>query len=67
MFQRVTFEEWQGIITIVAFFIFLLTFLFLAWRAIRMKREEREHLSNLPLETEESSPPQSHERSQKPH
>lgn len=52
MLKRVQFEEWQAIITLVAFIIFSLTFLYLSWRAIRMRKPERDHLANLPLESE---------------
>jgi len=53
MFKRITFEDWQAIITVIAFFLCFLTFCYFAWRAIRMKRSERDHLSNLPLESED--------------
>jgi membrane protein implicated in regulation of membrane protease activity len=54
MLKRVQFEEWQAIITLVAFIIFSLTFLYLSWRAIRMRKPERDHLANLPLESEKT-------------
>jgi len=50
MLSRVNFEEWQSIITIVAFALCFLTFVYFTIRAIRMKKSERDHLSNLPLE-----------------
>lgn len=65
MFERVQFDEWQTIITIVAFFLCFIAFLFFVWRALRMSKRERHHLSNLPLEPEKKSEPSSHERSQK--
>ncbi|MEX0329850.1 MAG: hypothetical protein AB3N64_00370 [Puniceicoccaceae bacterium] len=64
MFKRVQFEEWQAIITTVAFFIFFSAFLFVCWRALRMSKHERNHLSNLPLESENNPEATSHERSQ---
>ena len=64
MFKRVQFEEWQAIITVVAFFVFFIAFLYLCWRAFRMNRQERNHLSNLPLESENTTEATSHERSQ---
>lgn len=60
MLKRVQFEEWQAIITLVAFILFSLTFLYLSWRAIRMRKPERDHLANLPLESEK--PEADHEK-----
>lgn len=65
MFKRVQFEEWQAIITVVAFFIFFLAFLFVCWRAVRMSKKDQNHLSNLPLESDNPTEPTSHERSEK--
>ena len=53
MFKRVQFEEWQALITIVAFILCSLTFIYLSWRAIRMSRKDRAHMANLPLESED--------------
>lgn len=53
MLRRVEFEEWQAIITIAAFLLCFLAFLYLSWRAIRMSRKDRKHMSELPLESEE--------------
>ena len=64
MFKRVQFEEWQAIITVVAFFVFLIAFIYLCWRALRMSKDRREHLSNLPLQSENKTESNSHERSQ---
>lgn len=55
MFKRVTFEDWQAIITITAFILCFLTFLWFAYRAIRMPRQKRDHMANLPLESDESA------------
>ena len=57
MLRRVQFEEWQAIITLAAFIIFSIAFLYLSWRAIRMRKSERDHLANLPLESEQSEAP----------
>ncbi len=62
MLKRVQFEEWQAIITIIAFFLCFLTFLYFCWRAIRMSKKKRDHMSQLPLEKDESTAPSSHER-----
>ena len=53
MFERVQFDQWQTIITIVAFLLCFSAFLFFCWRAIRMKKQERRHLSELPLEKDQ--------------
>lgn len=57
MLRRVQFEEWQAIITLAAFIIFSLTFLYFAWRAIRMRKAERDHLAHLPLESDQPKAP----------
>ena len=50
MFERVQFDEWQTVITAVAFVLCFGTFILFSWRAIRMSRKERQRLSQLPLE-----------------
>jgi cbb3-type cytochrome oxidase subunit 3 len=65
MLNRVQFEEWQAVITVAAFIICSLTFLYFCWRAIRMSKRDRQHLSNLPLESEQPEPP-SHEQTRTP-
>lgn len=62
MFKRLQFDEWQALITTIAFFIFFLTFLFFCFRAWRMKNNERQHMSNLPLESEDSAPAKHEQR-----
>lgn len=64
MIKRVDFEEWQAIITIVAFILCFLAFVYLSWRAIRMSRQHRQHMSNLPLESEDPEN-SSHEQTRK--
>jgi cbb3-type cytochrome oxidase subunit 3 len=54
MLRRVTFEEWQALVTIAAFIICSLAFLYFCWRAIRMSKRERKRLSQLPLEPDQS-------------
>lgn len=51
MFKRVQFEDWQAIITLVAFIVFFIAFLYFCWRALRMSKRDRDHMSNLPLES----------------
>ena len=53
MFERVQFQDWQVIITITAFLLCFSAFVFFCWRAIRMKKTERRHLSELPLEKDQ--------------
>lgn len=65
MFKRVQFEEWQAIITVVAFICCFSAFLYFSWRAIRMSRRDRQHMSNLPLESDENES-SSHEQSRTP-
>ena len=50
MFERVQFDEWQTVITAVAFILCFSAFIVFCWRAIRMSRKERQRLSQLPLE-----------------
>jgi len=53
MIKRVTFEEWQAIITLVAFIIMFGAFVYFTIRALRMSRRQRDHMANLPLQDEE--------------
>lgn len=57
MFKRLQFEDWSAAITIVAFILCFLTFLYFTWRAVRMSKRERDRMANLPLD--DSSPPSS--------
>lgn len=57
MFKRVTFEEWQSIITVVAFLLTLAGFVYFTFRALTLPKSKRDHLSNLPLDDEQDSPP----------
>lgn len=66
MFKRVQFEEWQAIITVVAFVLCFGTFIYFCWRAVRMGKGERDHMSNLPLESEDRPPSDKHEQERKP-
>ncbi len=65
MIRRVEFEEWVAIITVTAFALCFLTFLYFSWRAIRMNKHDQDHMSNLPLESEEISITSSNEHSPK--
>lgn len=57
MIRRVLFEEWQMTITLIAFFLSFATFTYFAVRALRMRKKERDRLSNLPLEKDDNEPP----------
>jgi hypothetical protein len=50
MFKRLALEDWHTTLAILAFFITFGTFIFLVIRAILMKKEDRDHMANLPLE-----------------
>lgn len=58
MFDRLTFEDWSAIITAVAFILCFAAFLYFVWRALRMSKRHRDHMSNLPLESERKQPPE---------
>ena len=57
MLKRVQFEDWQAIITVVAFVLIFSAFLYFCWRAFRMSKGHRKHMSELPLKSED--PPES--------
>ena len=50
MLSRVNFEDWQAIITIIAFALCFLTFIYFSIKAIRMNKSEQDRMSKLPLE-----------------
>jgi hypothetical protein len=54
MFRRLLVEEWQSTLTIISFVLFAGVFLVTLLRALRMPREEVQHLNSLPL-TEETT------------
>lgn len=57
MFQRVIHQDWAAIIPIISFIITAGFFIAISLRAMRLKKPEREHLANLPLEDGETQPP----------
>jgi cbb3-type cytochrome oxidase subunit 3 len=61
MFKRIQYEDWQAIITTVAFFVFFTAFLYFCWRTLRMSRGKRQHMSQLPLESENQTESTRHE------
>jgi hypothetical protein len=52
MFRRVILEEWQTILIVVAFLLTFSASVLLTVCAIFMKKSQREHMANLPLEEE---------------
>ncbi len=56
MFKRILHEDWASIIPMISFAVIFTIFLIATIRALRLPRDEREHLATLPLdETEEES------------
>ncbi len=54
MISRLQFEAWHAVIPLIAFVLTFAAFIYLVVRAVRMKREKIKHLSELPLEEEET-------------
>lgn len=59
MFQRVMHQDWAAIVPIVSFIITAGFFIAISVRAMLLKKPDREHLANLPLDDGEvrKSPP----------
>jgi len=51
MFRRLVFEHTAALFTLAAFLTATSIYFTIAWRAIRMKRPQVEHLENLPFAT----------------
>jgi hypothetical protein len=49
MFKRIILEEWTLVMPIVAFFFTAAVFLYTTVRALKLSKERREELANLPL------------------
>ncbi len=60
MFQRLITQDSQALYTIAAFAVATSIFTSFAWRALRMRRPQIDHLANLPFET--PTPATAHER-----
>lgn len=52
MFQRLTYESWTHGVPVLAFCLTFGVFLAITIRALLMSKTHREHLADLPLETE---------------
>ncbi len=59
MFKRLSYDEWQALIPIIAFLITFAGFLLFTIRAVCMKRERVRQLSHLPLEDATANHPNS--------
>jgi hypothetical protein len=57
MWSRIQFESFATPITVIAFVIMFSAFLHFCWKAFRMKPSERDYLSHLPLEENDSPTP----------
>ena len=55
MFKRLTYEEWQAMIPVIAFLLTFAGVLVFSLRALFMRRESAERLSALPLEDASTS------------
>lgn len=57
MFKRVFVEEWAHIIPFISFFIFFTVFIFITIRAMRLGKNERSRLAQMPLEDHSDNNP----------
>ena len=60
MLRRLQPSEFQNVLVIAAFVLTLTVFVFFFIRALRMKKEKADHLSQLPLQ-DDSEPSSRHE------
>ncbi|MEM9081422.1 MAG: hypothetical protein AAGC74_12100 [Verrucomicrobiota bacterium] len=51
MFKRIIYDHWTEIIPLIGFFATFTVFLVATIRALLMKKPQRTHLANLPLDT----------------
>ncbi len=49
MFQRILIEDWTTVFTVVAFITVASIYLTMLYRTLRLRRNEVDHLSNLPF------------------
>lgn len=54
MFKRIFYDDWTTIVPVIAFIVTFTVFAVAIVRSIRMKKSTREHLSNLPLEDDDT-------------
>ena len=55
MFRRVQLEAWHEIVPYVCFALIAGVFIVVVVRALRMKKEEIDHVANLPLRSDEEA------------
>jgi len=60
MFKRISYDEWVAIVPAMSFFLLAAVFVLTTVRALLMARKEREHLSTLPLQDDETPNHHSH-------
>ena len=58
MFKRLELETWMDFVPFVAFFLTFIVFLVFCIRALRLRREEVDHMAALPLDTNGDKAPQ---------
>lgn len=56
MFHRIIHDNWVAIVPIIAFLLTFAVFIGVLVRAVMMKRDQRDHLASLPLQTDCASP-----------
>ena len=61
MFKRLSYDEWQALIPVIAFLITFAGFLVFSIRALLMRRERAHQLSELPLDDTQTTTPDSHD------
>ena len=54
MFKRIILEDWQTVVPYLCFALIGGAFLLIVIRAIRMKKNDVDHLSNLPLQDDKT-------------
>ena len=54
IWSRVHYENWHYVLTVLAFAVFFTIFVTVVVRTLRIKKDKLDHLSNLPLENDES-------------
>ena len=57
MFKRLELETWTDFVPFLAFFLTFAVFLVVTLRALRLHRDNAEHLAALPLDLEPATPP----------
>ena len=61
MFKRISYEEWHAMVPVIAFILTFGVFVFFVVRALRLQREEVNHLASLPLDLDDSKTGEVHD------